>query len=93
MTMFDAVLGYRIRRRGYRKRAQVTEQTATRDLAALAETGVLTADGNGRGRYFIADAPLKLIQDDTRARRKPLHDPYPWIRAKLAAAPDLGDPS
>jgi Fic family protein len=92
-AMFDAVLGYRVRRGGYRKRVQVTEQTATRDLAALAGTGVLTALGNGRGRYYIAGAPLKLIQDDTRARRKPLHDPYPWIRTKLAAPPGLGDPS
>jgi hypothetical protein len=92
-AMFDAVLGYRVRRGGYLKRVQVTEQTATRDLAALAETGVLTALGNGRGRYYIAGAPLKLIQDDTRARRKPLHDPYPWMRTKLAAPPSLGDPS
>ena len=29
-AMFDAVFGYRVRRAGYLKRAEVTEQTATR---------------------------------------------------------------
>jgi len=83
-AMFDAVLGYRVRRGGYRKRADVTEQTATRDLAALAGAGILTAHGNGRGRYYVAGAPLKLIQETIRTRRTPLHDPYPWLRATLA---------
>ncbi len=41
--MFDAVLGYRVRRSGYMKHADVTEQTATRDLAALASAGLLAA--------------------------------------------------
>jgi len=83
-AMFDAVLGYRVRRAGYLKRAEVTEQTATRDLAALASAGLLTAYGNGRGRYYAAGEPLKQIQERRRATRKPLRDPYPWMRAKLA---------
>ncbi|MGO8891581.1 MAG: Fic family protein [Streptosporangiaceae bacterium] len=83
-AMFDAVLGYRVRRAGYLKRAEVTEQTATRDLAALASAGILTAYGNGRGRYYAAGEPLKQIQERRRARRKPLRDPYPWMRAKLS---------
>jgi Fic family protein len=83
-AMFDAVLGYRVRRAGYLKRAEVTEQTATRDLAALASAGILSAYGNGRGRYYAAGEPLKRIQERRRATRKPLRDPYPWMRAKLA---------
>ena len=83
-AMFDAVLGYRVRRAGYLKRAGVTEQTATRDLAALTSAGILTAYGNGRGRYYAAGEPIKQIQQRRRARRKPLRDPYPWMRAKLA---------
>jgi Fic family protein len=82
-AMFDAVLGYRVRRAGYLKRAEVTEQTATRDLAALASRGIVTAYGNGRGRYYAAGEPLKQIQEHRRARRKPLRDPYPWMRSKL----------
>jgi Fic family protein len=80
---FDAVLGYLVRRAGYLKRAEVTEQTATRDLAALASAGILTAYGNGRGRYYAAGEPIKQIQERRRATRKPLRDPYPWMRAKL----------
>jgi Fic family protein len=83
-AMFDAVLGYRVRRGGYIKRADITEQTATRDLAALTSAGLLTAHGNGRGRYYAAAEPLLQIQQRRRAARKPLRDPYPWMRAKLA---------
>jgi len=83
-AMFDAVLGYRVRRAGYLKRAEVTEQTATRDLAALASAGILTAHGNGRGRHYAAGEPLQQIQQRRRATRMPLRDPYPWMRANLA---------
>ena len=83
-AMFDAVLGYRVRRAGYLKRAQVTEQTATRDLAALASAGILSASGNGRGRFYTAGEPLRQIQERRRSRRQPLRDPYPWMRAKLS---------
>jgi Fic family protein len=83
-AMFDAVLGYRVRRGGYIKRTDVTEQTATRDLAALTSAGILTAHGNGRGRYYAAAESLLQIQQRRRAGRKPLRDPYPWMRAKLA---------
>ncbi len=91
-AMFDAVLGYRVRRAGYLKRAEVTEQTATRDLAALTSTGILTAYGNGRGRYYAAGEPIRQIQDRRRARRKPVRDPYPWMRAKLGE-PTAGNAS
>jgi Fic family protein len=86
-AMFDAVLGYRVRRATYLKHAEVTEQTATRDLAALATAGILTPQGNGRGRYYIAGEPVRQIQERRRARRTPLVDPYPWMRAKLAEPP------
>jgi hypothetical protein len=83
-AMFDAALGYRVRRGSYIKRTEVTGQTATRDLAALASTGILAARGNGRGRRYVAGEPLRAIRDRRRAARKPLGDPYPWMRAKLA---------
>ncbi len=82
-VMFDAVLGYRVRRALYLKRSDITEQTATRDLAALASEGILTPQGNGRGRYYIAGEPIREIQERRRSRRVPLRDPYPWMRAKL----------
>jgi Fic family protein len=86
-AMFDAVLGYRVRRGGYIKRTQVTEQTASRDLTALTSAGVLTPYGNGRGRYYAAGEPLQAIRQRQREVRKPLRDPYPRMRAKLAESP------
>lgn len=83
-AMFDAVLGYRVRRGGYMKHVGVTEQTATRDLAALASANVFVAQGYGRGRHYVAGEPLQAIRDRRRAARKPLRDPYPWMRVKLA---------
>jgi hypothetical protein len=82
-AMFDAVLGYRVRRATYLKHAEITEQTARRDLGALASGGILAPRGNGRGRYYIAGEPIRQIQERRRARRTPLLDPYPWMRAKL----------
>ena len=83
-VMYDAVLGYRTRRSAYAKRAEVTEQSATRDLAALAAAGILTAQGTGRGRHYVAGPLLRVIQERRHAARKPIRDPYPWMRPKLA---------
>jgi Fic family protein len=86
-AMFDATLGYRVRRATYLKRAEVNGQTATRDLAALASEGILDAHGTGRGRYYTAGGPIRLIQDARRARRVPLRDPYSWMRTRLSEPP------
>jgi Fic family protein len=86
---FDAVLGYRVRRAGYMKRGQVTGQTATRDLSALTSAGLLIPQGTGRGRHYIAGDSLRAIRDRHRAAHKPLRDPCPWMRAKLAERTDL----
>jgi Fic family protein len=88
-AMFDAVLGYRVRRGGYIKRTQVSDQTATRDLAALAAAGLLLPQGTGRGRHYVAGEPLRDIQRRLRDQRRPLADPYPWMRAKLGEPADL----
>jgi hypothetical protein len=82
------VFGYRIRRAGYLRRAEVTEQTASRDLAALTAAGILAAHGIGRGRFYVAGEALQLIQGHRRSRRMPLRDPYPWMRAKLSKPAD-----
>jgi Fic family protein len=86
-AMFEAVLGYRVRRASYLKRTGVEDQTATRDLAALANVGVLIPHGKGRGRFYTAGEPLQQIQQSRRARREPLTDPYPWMRPRLATTP------
>ena len=83
-AMYDAVLGYRTRRSAYMKRAEVTEQSATRDLAALTAADILGAHGTGRGRHYVAGPVLREIGERRRSARKPIHDPYPWMRPRLA---------
>lgn len=87
-AMFDAVLGYRVRRSSYLIRVGGSEQTATRDLQALTSTGVLTAHGVGRGRFYTAGQPLLQVQRELRDHRPPLRDPYPWMRAELVRPDD-----
>jgi len=90
-AMYDAVLGYRTRRSAYMKRAEVTEQTATRDLAALTAAGILAAHGTGRGRQYIAGPVLREIGERRRSAREPIRDPYPWMRPRLAEPAALAE--
>jgi Fic family protein len=82
--LFDAVLGYRVRRGGYMKRVDIEGHTATRDLAHLADLGLFFAHGSGRGRYYTAAGPLIEVREGVRSKRPALTDPYPWMRSKLA---------
>lgn len=90
-AMYDAVLGYRTRRSAYAKRAAVTEQSATRDLAALTAADILAARGTGRGRYYVAGPVLREIGERRRAAREPIRDPYPWMRPRLAETAALAE--
>jgi len=90
-AMYDAVLGYRTRRSAYMKRAEVTEQTATRDLAALTAAGILAARGTGRGRHYVAGPVLREIGGRRRSARNPIRDPYPWMRPRLAEPAALAE--
>lgn len=86
--MFDAILGYRIRRAGYAKHAEVQGHTATRDLGQLVELGILESHGSARGRFYTAGEPLRNLRAEIRSGRRPLRDPYPWMRSQLAAPLD-----
>ena len=84
--MYEAVLGYRLRRSTYVKAAGVEERTASRDLARLADLGILRPCGETRGRHYVAGDVLNGIQRRRQENRRPLADPYPWLRAELAKA-------
>jgi len=53
-ALLDAAYGYRVRNATYRKAADVSEAVAGRDLGALAGAGLLTTQGEKRGRYYLA---------------------------------------
>jgi len=84
--LYDAVIGFRIRRSSYAKRAAIEERTATRDLARLAELGLLRAIGQTKGRHYVAGAELATLRSRVVRERPPIIDPYPWMRAHLAVA-------
>jgi Fic family protein len=84
LALYEAALGYRIRRATYRKRAEVEERTASRDLKALVELDLLAAVGETRARHYVAGtalAPVIAARNDAKAS---LVDPYPWMPARLA---------
>ncbi|WP_236046153.1 Fic family protein [Paractinoplanes ovalisporus] len=85
-ALYEAVLGYRVRRPGYMKMTGVEKHTATRDLSRLVELEILLARGETRGRHYLAGERLRELREECRRRRRPLVDPYPWMRARLAGA-------
>jgi len=85
-ALFDALLGLRVTRPSYRKLTELDERTATRDLVRLAELGLLEARGERRGRHYVAGEPLRRIQEELRAERKPLEDPYPTLLGEIRRA-------
>ncbi|MGE0863315.1 MAG: Fic family protein [Vicinamibacterales bacterium] len=57
LALSDAAIGYRVRNALYRKAADLSELTASRDLKALVDHKLLTPHGERRGRFYKA-APL-----------------------------------
>ncbi|MGV9373977.1 Fic family protein [Micromonospora tulbaghiae] len=82
--LYEAVLGYRIRRSGYVKLADLEDRTASRDLANLVEHGLLEARGERRGRHYVAGPTLVMVRERVHAQRKPISDPYPAMPVVLA---------
>ncbi len=60
-ALSDAAIGYKVRNPLYRKSAEISELTASRDLKAMVEAGLLVAHGEKRGRYYLASAKLKKL--------------------------------
>ncbi|TCO33483.1 Fic family protein [Kribbella steppae] len=82
--LFDASLGFRIRRSTYVRRAEIEQRTATRDLARLTELGLLRPVGETKGRHYVmGDRLVELVQKALSSRER-LVDPYPWMRERLA---------
>lgn len=83
-TLYEAVLGYRVRRSGYMKLTGVEKHTASRDLGRLAELDLLRPHGETRGRYYQAGQRLQDLREQTRRSRRPITDPYPWMHGRLS---------
>lgn len=85
-VLFDAARGLRVQRSTYLKRVELEQRTATRDLSALVDAGLLRAVGQTRGRYYLAGEPLASVYQRVRSKRLPLVDPYPTLMAEVRRA-------
>jgi Fic family protein len=82
--LYEAVLGYRLRRSGYVKATGIEQRTASRDLGRLVDLGLLVARGETRGRHYTAGQRLVGLRTGCRQRRRPLTDPYPRLKGSLS---------
>lgn len=83
-ALYDAALGFRLRRSSYVEQTGVEERTASRDFRGMVDAGLLDAIGQTKGRYYVAGRALAPVREAAR-RRAPLVDPYPWLPARLVA--------
>lgn len=75
-ALWDAAQGFRVRNATYRDFAEVSLAVAGRDLKALSDTGLLVAQGQARGRYYVASEALKALEESIRRDRTPIPDPF-----------------
>jgi len=83
--MWDATMGYRVRRSTYVAALrdhgeELTEQTAGRDLKRLVDAGMLLPEGDKRGRRYRAGPDLKAVRQRIREERDPRDDSNPFAR-------------
>lgn len=78
-ALAEAALGYKVRNATYRRVAEIKEHLASRDLKELADTGLLVAKGERRGRVYAAGDRLKAIRGAARDAFPPpktIEDPF-----------------
>jgi Fic family protein len=93
----DAARGFRIRNESYRKLvlqtegAEISELTATRDLKALVQNGVLVAHGERRGRFYVGSADVTNEYQRIRVERPALKTNRDLFEVSQEPLPGLGD--
>jgi Fic family protein len=75
-ALFDGAFGSRIRNASYRLDADVSQQTAGRDLKLLVEHRLLVPRGERRGRYYDPSERLLAIRDKARSAEPAYIDPF-----------------
>lgn len=88
--LMDTAYGLRIRRGSYRSSAEevlgeeISDLTASRDLKAMVDLGLLDAVGERRARYYLAGARPRELRQQVRESRDPRtsHDPFTIVRER-----------
>ena len=74
-ALSDAALGYRVRNATYRNEVGISVDLASRDLRTLVKSGLLQAQGERRGRHYVAAEPIREIRSRIR-EPKVIQDPF-----------------
>jgi Fic family protein len=82
-AVFNAAMGFRLRNATYREAAGVSDSVAGRDLKALAESGLIQALGERRGRTYVASPALRTLEESIRQPRAPIEDPFTSLPSTL----------
>jgi Fic family protein len=88
--LMDASYGLRIRRGSYRSAVEsvageeISDLTASRDLKAMVDRGLLAAVGERRARYYLAGEEPTRLRGEIRAKRAPqgADDPFKIVRER-----------
>lgn len=89
-ALMDAAYGFRIRRGGYQSSVEmvageeISEQSASRDLKAMVDLGLLDPVGERRARYYLAGDETAGLWREIRAKRPPkgADDPFAIVRER-----------
>lgn len=94
-ALLDAAIGFRIRNPSYRKLVRMTadeelsDLTASRDLKALVDAGLLVPIGENRARHYVGADPLTRLYAQVRRSRPPREHYDPFAVAAGRSAADL----
>jgi Fic family protein len=61
VAVTDAAFGYRVRNAAYSATAEISEQVGNLELKALAKAGLLVAEGETRGRHYVASQSVRDV--------------------------------
>ena len=96
-ALADAARGRRLRRSIYAHLVELTDGdpisdlSASRDLKAMVDAGILEPKGAGRGRTYHGTEELRRLWIDIRADRPPRADDDPYITLPQQALPGISD--
>ena len=74
-ALADAAMGYKVRNSTYRTIADISLNLASRDLNALVDQGLLTPEGEARGRVYTGTDILIALRRRTAVSKK-IADPF-----------------
>lgn len=89
--LLDAAFGLRLRNSSYRSLVEsthgeeISELTASRDLASMVKSGLLDGIGKTRGRMYVGTDALKALREQVRETRRAKDEYDPFV----VAAQDL----